>query len=555
MPHAKRDDKLRIRTADELARQMGGLIELSEILNETLERWFLSGGTLLGAYRDGDFIPWDWDVEVTLFTEEAREKEGSLLKGLLARGFLITSSDSSWDNFKIVASGWGTDYELMGRYLNRSDDLRARVMTEVPARFFETPETVSFRGHNFPAPGPVEDFLEALYGDWKTPLRTKDKERYLSAESYRGATAGSTTRLPQHLSLLLAPAQVREVPPVQEASVDRFQSWDRELGWCNQPNRTRVDQSDRSLSGARKDPSGLALFSTDEKSSRRCAYPSGRSEVGVFGDGYGMCRDVDDEQTFAWYLGELRRTRVANYAVADYGLDQALLRLRREYPRDPSEVIVLTATSTTMARCVSVFNHYLEPGNVLAIKPRFRIAEEDETLTEVAYPLQSRKDLFNLSEYRGFFRAHDEHFCLWRRGRVDYYFRQMPRRVTARLGLGKSPVGLSTFEYEIGFWRSHEMLFFGMMAMFQELADYHGFRPIFLLQHDRRSLEYLAGKSAEQLPWTSAMEKGAQKFPELTFLDEADLFSGFENSAKIYTRFHHSPEANRMIADYLNRHL
>ena len=39
-------------------------------------------GTLLGAYRDCDFIPWDWDVEVTVMTEEAREKENKLLNNL-----------------------------------------------------------------------------------------------------------------------------------------------------------------------------------------------------------------------------------------------------------------------------------------------------------------------------------------------------------------------------------------------------------------------------------------------------------------------------------------
>ena len=53
----KTDDKLRTRSADELDKQMDGLIALSKVLDEHLGKWFLSGGTLLGAYRDGDFIP------------------------------------------------------------------------------------------------------------------------------------------------------------------------------------------------------------------------------------------------------------------------------------------------------------------------------------------------------------------------------------------------------------------------------------------------------------------------------------------------------------------
>ena len=74
---------------------MEGLVVISKVLDAKLDRRFLSDGTLLGAYRDGDFIPWDWDVEVTVLTEEAYEKEGKLLKGLLGAGFVIASSDST----------------------------------------------------------------------------------------------------------------------------------------------------------------------------------------------------------------------------------------------------------------------------------------------------------------------------------------------------------------------------------------------------------------------------------------------------------------------------
>ena len=56
--------KIRKRSNEELALRMDGLLVLKEILEKNLDKWFLSGGTLLGAYRDKDFISWDWDVEV-----------------------------------------------------------------------------------------------------------------------------------------------------------------------------------------------------------------------------------------------------------------------------------------------------------------------------------------------------------------------------------------------------------------------------------------------------------------------------------------------------------
>ena len=177
--------KIRIRTSQELSLQMEGLIELKKIMNSVLKNWFLSGGTLLGVYRDGDFIPWDWDVEVTVLSEEAIIKEGELLKSLVLAGFTITNLDSTKENFKIDAKGWGTSYEIIGRYLKDNNSIRARSMTEVPSKFFQSTETVTFRGHDFPAPSPADKFLEAMYGDWKKPKKTVDKNQYYSKSAHK----------------------------------------------------------------------------------------------------------------------------------------------------------------------------------------------------------------------------------------------------------------------------------------------------------------------------------------------------------------------------------
>ena len=125
--------KLRTRSSEELSLQMEGLLVLKDVLNKTLKKWFLSGGTLLGAVRDGDFIHWDWDVEVSVLAEEAVQKEGELLKNLITAGFLISSNDTSIENFKICLKGWGTEFEILGRHLNKTQDLRTRNVTKLPA--------------------------------------------------------------------------------------------------------------------------------------------------------------------------------------------------------------------------------------------------------------------------------------------------------------------------------------------------------------------------------------------------------------------------------------
>ncbi len=185
MKQNNQENKLRIRSAEELSNQMEGLLVLRKVLSSILNKWFLSGGTLLGVYRDGDFIPWDWDVEVTVLTEEAINKKDLIIDGLLESGFKLKKTNDTKENFKIVVEGWGTKYEILGRYLNENHDLRVRLMTKVPSKYFEKIQMVSFRGHEFPAPCPTQDFLKALYGNWKTTIKTTDKRSYFSANAYR----------------------------------------------------------------------------------------------------------------------------------------------------------------------------------------------------------------------------------------------------------------------------------------------------------------------------------------------------------------------------------
>lgn len=555
MNKTKNKDKLRIRSSADLSNQMEGLLVLSKVLNLTLEKWFLSGGTLLGAYRDGDFIPWDWDVEVTVLTEEASKKEGELLNNLIAAGFLIASSDASLENFKIVAIGWGTEYEILGRYLREIDNTRTRIMTKVPARFFETSEMISLRGYNFPAPCPIDKFLTALYGDWKTPLKTKDKESYFSKDAFRKKNSWNNFQFIKKYKNFFYPVEVQEFPIFKSSDINHFETWDRQLGWCNQPNCTKVDKSDFSKSVKDKINHGMTVFNTDHKGSRVCRYPLKMPDVSFYGDGLCMCRNVTDTETFSWYLGESRGTRISNYGVNNYGLDQALLLLQRNYQKDPSKNVVLALSSTTMANCCSVYGHYLDPGNFFAIKPRFQLKKNTEELEIIKNPLINKQDLLKLDKYIKFFRSNDQHFGSWCKFRKKYFIQQLPRNIASRFGINTAPIIDEKFDYKINFWKSEERLFLVMMTLFKKLSDQNGFKPIFLLQHQKKSLEYLLDNKEKQLPWTNTLSKAKKKFPSILFLDEAEIFNNFKNIDELYIHSYHSSKANHMIADYLDIYL
>ena len=176
------EEKIRIRTEKELHLQNEGLLLIKRILDELGCSWFVTGGTLLGAVREKDFIKWDWDVEVSLLTEEILDQEGRLLILLQKNGFEIAKVDRTYDNYKVVAEQFGAVYEFLARHKIRG--MRARKYTVVPAKFFECAEKIEFRGTCYPCPSPPEDYLTYLYGDWETPKRTTDKKKYFSDQAY-----------------------------------------------------------------------------------------------------------------------------------------------------------------------------------------------------------------------------------------------------------------------------------------------------------------------------------------------------------------------------------
>jgi len=181
------DPKVRLRSDAELEAQARGLAALCDVLAAADVAHLLSGGTLLGAARDGDFIRWDWDVEVSVRSEDVAGRLDELVALALDAGFTLAQRDDAPENLKLVLEREGSVFELQA--YRSAGRFRTRREYRTEQRFFDGATTIELRGRTYPCMGPLDEYLTDRYGDWRTPLRTADKSAYLAPSYFRRSAA------------------------------------------------------------------------------------------------------------------------------------------------------------------------------------------------------------------------------------------------------------------------------------------------------------------------------------------------------------------------------
>jgi uncharacterized protein YutD len=171
-------------------------------------------------------------------------------------------------------------------------------------------------------------------------------------------------------------------PEISEDLLDKFfqDGFDSELGWSRKPNTSKYE----------KGKYGVTQYSINQYGQRANPHHEHlQVNIATFGDSFTFGRQVNDNETFQWHLSEKLQSNVLNYGVGNYGLDQALLRAKREVPTQPCQIVILGAVPSTIVRILSVWKHYNEYGNTLAFKPRFIV--EDRKLRLIPNLINSRE--------------------------------------------------------------------------------------------------------------------------------------------------------------------
>ena len=145
-----------------------------EILDRSKVRYWLEGGSLLGAARTGDIIPWDYDIDIGIYQEDMFKCDQ--LRKVAKEGF-IDEEGFSWekaiegDFYRVQYSDTNhlhvdifPFYPKNGIMTKNTWIKSHKQDTEFPERYLKPLSSIKFAGLTVSAPNHVRDFLEYKFG-------------------------------------------------------------------------------------------------------------------------------------------------------------------------------------------------------------------------------------------------------------------------------------------------------------------------------------------------------------------------------------------------------
>lgn len=158
------------------------LLDVCNVFKSLNIKHWLSHGTMLGVYRDGDFIAYDDDADITADMKD-REKGIEAEAKLRELGFYVpptgdrnkavdTRNNMPYSDTVAIRNGEKVEIWWFSKQNNQYvyDIYRQPPELHHDAKYYDELKEINFKGNMFPIPNHIEEWLEMMYGsDWKTP--------------------------------------------------------------------------------------------------------------------------------------------------------------------------------------------------------------------------------------------------------------------------------------------------------------------------------------------------------------------------------------------------
>lgn len=141
--------------------------EVVSVFKELKIQYWISFGTLLGLYREKDIIKGDNDLDFCCYTEDLKKVYPQFKKKLKKLDYKIKGIRDI-KKIKLIGVKEGINIAVAG--FRKKGEYRVRNKWAIPAKFFTTYGTILYKGDKFRCNYPIEEYLEWIYSDWKTPM-------------------------------------------------------------------------------------------------------------------------------------------------------------------------------------------------------------------------------------------------------------------------------------------------------------------------------------------------------------------------------------------------
>ena len=171
----KKDTGMNPETAKEI------LLEVDEILKSLDVEYYITCGTALGWHRDSAFIPWDDEIDIDILSDVMIPNMEKMREKFIEQGFVVRTTHRG-NTSKMILYKKGIKVAT-GAVYDGEDGYHHAKFYKWPSKFYENAVKHEFAGRNFLLPGPLDEYLTYMYGDWKTTIKSYDPNEYVNLKN------------------------------------------------------------------------------------------------------------------------------------------------------------------------------------------------------------------------------------------------------------------------------------------------------------------------------------------------------------------------------------